>query len=64
MRREPLIMACCSDIAGQVRGKAFPLRDLERRLCDRRRLVPDQPADHRVQQHRRDALSARSAMRC
>lgn len=31
MRREPLIMACCTDIAGQVRGKAFPLRDLERR---------------------------------
>jgi glutamine synthetase len=25
-------MACCSDIAGLVRGKAFPLRDLERRL--------------------------------
>src|SRR5690606_31323446 len=33
MRREPLIMACCSDIAGQVRGKAFPVRDFERR-CD------------------------------
>jgi glutamine synthetase len=32
MPREPLIMACCSDIAGLVRGKAFPLRDLERRL--------------------------------
>jgi glutamine synthetase len=32
MQREPLIMACCSDIAGLVRGKAFPLRDLERRL--------------------------------
>ena len=32
MRREPLIMACCSDIAGLVRGKAFPLRDLGRRL--------------------------------
>ena len=31
MRREPLIMACCSDIAGQVRGKAFPARDLEQR---------------------------------
>ncbi len=31
MRREPLIMACCSDIAGQVRGKAFPARDFERR---------------------------------
>jgi glutamine synthetase len=32
MPREPLIMACCSDVAGLVRGKAFPLRDLERRL--------------------------------
>jgi glutamine synthetase len=31
MGREPLIMACCSDIAGQVRGKAFPARDFERR---------------------------------
>jgi glutamine synthetase len=31
MRREPLIMACCSDIAGQVRGKAFPARDFDRR---------------------------------
>jgi glutamine synthetase len=33
MRREPLIMACCSDIAGQVRGKAFAARDFEQR-CD------------------------------
>jgi glutamine synthetase len=31
MRREPLFMACCSDIAGQVRGKAFPVRDFDRR---------------------------------
>jgi glutamine synthetase len=31
MRREPLIMACCSDIAGQVRGKAFAARDFEKR---------------------------------
>ena len=33
MRREPLIMACCSDIAGQVRGKAFPARDFEQRCA-------------------------------
>ncbi len=33
MRREPLIMACCSDIAGQVRGKAFPARDFEKRCA-------------------------------
>jgi glutamine synthetase len=32
MHREPLIMVCCSDIAGQVRGKAFPARDLHKRL--------------------------------
>jgi glutamine synthetase len=25
-------MACCSDIAGQVRGKAFPARDFDQRL--------------------------------
>ncbi|MGH6899197.1 MAG: glutamine synthetase [Geminicoccaceae bacterium] len=31
MRREPLIMACCSDIAGQVRGKAFLDRDFDQR---------------------------------
>ncbi len=31
MRGEPLIMACCSDIAGQVRGKAFPARVFEQR---------------------------------
>ena len=31
MRREPLIMACCSDIAGQVRGKAFAARDFDQR---------------------------------
>jgi glutamine synthetase len=31
MRREPLIMACCSDIAGQVRGKAFAAREFEKR---------------------------------
>jgi glutamine synthetase len=34
MRGEPLIMACCSDIAGQVRGKAFPARDLEKRCAN------------------------------
>ena len=33
MRREPLIMACCSDIAGQVRGKAFPVRDFDERCA-------------------------------
>jgi glutamine synthetase len=32
MNREPLVMVCCSDIAGQVRGKAFPVRDLPKRL--------------------------------
>ncbi len=33
MRREPLIIACCSDIAGQVRGKAFPARDFDKRCA-------------------------------
>lgn len=27
-----LIMACCADIAGQIRGKGFPAADLEERL--------------------------------
>ena len=31
IEREPIITVCCSDIAGQVRGKGFPARDLERR---------------------------------
>jgi glutamine synthetase len=32
MIREELVMVCCCDIAGQVRGKGFPLRDLPGRL--------------------------------
>jgi glutamine synthetase len=28
---EPLVMACVSDVAGQLRGKGFPLKDLEKR---------------------------------
>src|SRR5919106_275281 len=31
MQREELIMFCTSDIAGQVRGKGFPAKDLEAR---------------------------------
>lgn len=31
MHREPFIMACYSDFAGQVRGKGFPARDLAER---------------------------------
>lgn len=31
IEREKLVYICCSDIAGQVRGKGFPLRDLEKR---------------------------------
>jgi glutamine synthetase len=31
IERESLVMVCCSDIAGQVRGKGFPRRDLEQR---------------------------------
>ena len=32
MKREDLIVACCSDLAGKVRGKAFPADQLEKRL--------------------------------
>lgn len=32
VRREPFIMACYSDFAGQVRGKGFPARELEERF--------------------------------
>ncbi len=32
MKREALILACTSDIAGKVRGKSFPASQLEKRL--------------------------------
>jgi glutamine synthetase len=32
MKGEQLIVACCSDLAGKVRGKAFPAADFEKRL--------------------------------
>lgn len=32
MKREEIIVACCSDFAGKVRGKAFPASQLEKRL--------------------------------
>lgn len=31
MNREDIVMVCAPDISGQVRGKAFPLADLEKR---------------------------------
>jgi glutamine synthetase len=34
MRHESLIMACTSDMAGQVRGKAFRARDFDRRCAE------------------------------
>ena len=32
MEREQLVVACCSDLAGQVRGKAFPASEFDKRL--------------------------------
>jgi glutamine synthetase len=32
VQSEDLVMVCCSDIAGQLRGKAFPAQDLHARL--------------------------------
>ena len=32
MNRDPLIMVCCSDIAGQFRGKGFPVQEQEARM--------------------------------
>ena len=32
MNREELAMVCCSDLSGHVKGKAFPLADIESRL--------------------------------
>jgi glutamine synthetase len=33
MKGEQLIVACCSDLAGKVRGKAFPAVDFDKRLA-------------------------------
>ena len=33
MGREEIVMVCCSDIAGQLRGKGFPVRLLGERLA-------------------------------
>lgn len=32
IKREEMIVACCSDLAGKTRGKAFPFSQLEKRL--------------------------------
>ncbi|MCF3641125.1 glutamine synthetase family protein [Rhizobium sp. TRM95111] len=32
MKREEMMVACCGDLSGKVRGKAFPLADMEKRL--------------------------------
>ena len=32
MKREQMVVACCSDLAGKVRGKAFPASDFDKRL--------------------------------
>ncbi|MGI9464626.1 MAG: glutamine synthetase, partial [Aestuariivirgaceae bacterium] len=32
MNKEELVMVCCSDLSGHVKGKAFPLADLKARL--------------------------------
>ena len=32
MNREEMIVACCSDLAGKVRGKAFPASQFDKRL--------------------------------
>ncbi|MGI9305480.1 MAG: glutamine synthetase, partial [Gammaproteobacteria bacterium] len=32
MKDEGLVVACCSDIAGKVRGKAFPAEQFPQRL--------------------------------
>lgn len=32
MKREEMMVACCGDLSGKIRGKAFPLVQLEKRL--------------------------------
>lgn len=32
MRREEMMVACCGDLSGKVRGKAFPVSQMEKRL--------------------------------
>jgi len=31
MNREDIVMVCCSDLSGHVKGKSFPLRDMDKR---------------------------------
>lgn len=33
MKREEMVVACCSDLAGKVRGKAFPASQFDKRLA-------------------------------
>ncbi|KXF78198.1 glutamine synthetase [Paramesorhizobium deserti] len=32
MKREEMVVACCGDLSGKVRGKAFPISQMEKRL--------------------------------
>lgn len=32
MKREEMMVACCGDLSGKVRGKAFPLAQMDKRL--------------------------------
>lgn len=32
MKREEMVVACCSDLAGKIRGKAFPAAEFDKRL--------------------------------
>src|SRR5690606_36305154 len=32
MKREEMVVACCSDLAGKVRGKAFSASEFDKRL--------------------------------
>ena len=32
MKREEMVLACCSDLAGKVRGKAFSASEFDKRL--------------------------------
>ena len=37
MKREEMVLACCSDLAGKVRGKAFSVSEFDKRLQRARR---------------------------
>ena len=53
---ERLMFAALGDVAGQVRGKGFPVSDRADEICQRRRLDAHQRSNHLLRHHRRQPV--------